>query len=64
MEKSKDTINNESASTIPIDIVEEYINQMTDHEKKTFKIAQEHLGTSFNIKRSIGFINWKEKQKS
>ena len=60
MEKSKDTINNES----PIDLVEEYINQMSDHEKKTFKIAQEHLGTSFNIKRSIGFINWKEKQKS
>lgn len=63
MEKSKDEINT-SSSTSPSDIVEEYINQMTDHEKKTLKIAQEHLGTSFNIKRSIGFISWKEKQKS
>jgi hypothetical protein len=37
-----------------------YISQMTTIEKKAFEIAKEHLGSSFNIDRSIGFIEWKK----
>lgn len=37
-----------------------YISQMTCIEKKAFEIAKEHLGSSFNIDRSIGFIEWKK----
>jgi hypothetical protein len=37
-----------------------YISQMTVIERKAFEIAKEHLGSSFNIDRSIGFIEWKK----
>jgi len=33
---------------------------MDDHEKKAYEIAVHHLGTSFNIYRSNGFISWKK----
>jgi hypothetical protein len=37
-----------------------YLNQMSDHEKKAYEIAINHLGSSFNIYRSNGFIKWKK----
>jgi len=37
-----------------------YLNEMTDHEKKAYEIAVQHLGSSFNIYRSNGFILWKK----
>ncbi len=43
---------------------EEYIAQLTPIEKKAYKIAIEHLGTSFNLKKSNGFCDWlKERSK-
>ena len=38
------------------------INSLTNQEKKTMNIAKDHLGTSFNILKSIGFIKWNEKR--
>jgi hypothetical protein len=35
-----------------------YINQLSDMEKKVLKIAQDHLETSFSLKKSIGFKKW------
>jgi len=37
-----------------------YLNEMTEHEKKAYEIAVNHLGTSFNIYRSNGFVLWKK----
>ena len=37
---------------------EKYIEQLSDVEKKILKIAQDHLETSFNVRRSIGFKEW------
>ena len=45
------------------DQVSLYLNSLTEQEKQTLEIASSHLGTSFNIKRSIGFLNWKSNQK-
>jgi hypothetical protein len=39
--------------------IDEYIKQLTETEKKVYEIALNHLGTSFNIKRSNGFKDWK-----
>jgi hypothetical protein len=36
----------------------EYINQLSDMEKKVLQIAQEHLETSFSLEKSIGFKKW------
>jgi hypothetical protein len=42
---------------------EEYIAQLTPIEKKAYKIAIEHLGTSFNLKKSNGFCDWLKERK-
>jgi hypothetical protein len=41
----------------------EYLKQMNDINKKTYLLAMDHLGTSFNIVKSNGYIDWKKKQK-
>lgn len=38
--------------------LEIYMAQLTDIEKKALLIAQEHLGSSFNILKSNGYLNW------
>jgi len=37
-----------------------YISQMGEKEKKALEIAKSHLGTSFNIAKSIGYLEWKK----
>jgi len=39
-----------------------YIAQLTPQEQKVLKIAQEHLETSFNLVKSIGFKEWQAQQ--
>lgn len=40
-----------------------YLETLTDKERRAMKIAEDHLGTSFNLKRSNGFVKFKEKWK-
>ena len=40
-----------------------YIQSMTDKERKAYHIAESHLGSSFSLEKSLGFIEWKMKQK-
>lgn len=43
---------------------EQYLCEMNDIQRKTYNIAKEHLGTSFNLVKSNGFKEWKkQKQK-
>jgi hypothetical protein len=44
------------------ELIEEYISQLTEVEKIAYEIAKEHLGTSFNIRRSNGFKEWLKKK--
>ena len=43
--------------------IEQYLKSLNKQERKTLEIAKDHLGTSFNIRRSIGYITWKTNQK-
>ena len=43
-------------------LIELYIEQMTPQEKLVFKIATEHLESSFDIEKSIGFKEWYKKR--
>ena len=36
----------------------EYLSQLNPIEKKAYKIAKEHLGSSFNIVKSNGYCDW------
>jgi len=38
----------------------QYLNEMDEINKKAYKIAYDHLKTSFNIVRSNGFKKWKQ----
>jgi hypothetical protein len=39
-----------------------YISQMSPFEMSAYRIAKSHLGTSFNLKKSNGFLKWISKK--
>jgi hypothetical protein len=41
----------------------EYITQLSDLEKKAYKIAYNHLGSSFNVVKSNGYNDWLKTRK-
>lgn len=41
-----------------MDKVEEYLKQMSPKERIAYQIAKKQLGTSFNLKKSIGYITF------
>ena len=41
-----------------------YLQEMDDHNRKGYLIAQNHLGTSFNIYKSNGFKEWFKNKKN
>jgi hypothetical protein len=43
--------------TIPL-----YVKSMTEKELKAYHIARDHLGDSFQLEKSIGFLDWLKKQ--
>jgi hypothetical protein len=40
---------------------QEYISQLGEKEKIAYEIAKNHLGTSFSLKKSIGYKEWLKK---
>jgi hypothetical protein len=38
----------------------QYLQQLNDIERKAYKIAKMHLGSSFNIVKSNGYNDWKK----
>jgi len=37
-----------------------YLESLNEKEKKAYEIAKNHLGTSFHLIKSNGFIKWKK----
>ena len=40
----------------------QYLCQLDPIEKKAYKIAKDHLGSSFNVVKSNGFCDWLKEQ--
>ena len=40
-----------------------YLQQLDAHDRNGYLIAKNHLGTSFNIYKSNGYKEWKNKNK-
>ena len=38
--------------------IDDYIKSLSEIEHKAYEIAKEHLGSSFDITKSIGFLKW------
>ena len=47
---------------VDTEMIDEYIDQLSELEKKTLEIAKDHLGSSFSIEKSTGFVEWSKKQ--
>ena len=59
-DKNKDNIINEPIQP-PLCMKEKYLLTFTDEENETYKIAKEHLQSSFNLEKSVGFFNYNVK---
>ncbi len=46
----------------PNSLVQKYISTLSPLGVQVLKIAKEDLKTSFNIRKSIGFISWLKKK--
>ena len=45
----------------PSEMIRMYTEQLNSQEKLVLEIAIEHLSSSFDITKSIGYINWLKK---
>jgi hypothetical protein len=43
--------------------IQQYLVQLDDIQKKAHDIAKQHLGTSYNIAKSNGYMDWLKQQK-
>ena len=44
--------------------IQQYLAQLDDIQKKAYDIAKQHLGTSYNIAKSNGYMDWLKQQKT
>ena len=44
------------------ELIEKYKKSLNDIEKKALEIAEKNLETSFNIEKSIGFLEFLKKE--
>jgi len=42
-------------------LLSNYLDSLDEKNKLAYEIAKDHLGTSFDLEKSIGFIKFKEK---
>jgi hypothetical protein len=56
-----DVINLDKYKKTDIENIKKYIASLNEMELKSLKIAEEHLETSFNIVKSIGYQKWIKK---
>ena len=46
-------------------LLKEYLSTLSEKEYKAYKIAESHLGTSFDLVKSNGYLTWlKQKEES
>ena len=46
------------------ELIDEYLNTFTEKERQAYIIAKDHLGMSFDMEKSNGFIEWLQKRSS
>ena len=43
-------------------LLEQYIDSLSEKERKSYEIAREHLGMSFQLEKSVGYLKWLKTQ--
>ena len=49
-----------SGTNATLVLIDEYIQTLSPFERQGLAIAKDHLGPSFDMKRSTGFLRWKD----
>jgi hypothetical protein len=61
MEQQKDRNDKVAVAAAAADEDSAYISQLSPFELSAYRIAKSHLGTSFHLKKSNGFLKWSKK---
>lgn len=61
MEQQQKDRNDKAAIATTADEDSVYISQLSPFELSAYRIAKSHLGTSFHLKKSNGFLKWSKK---
>lgn len=46
------------------ELMEQYIKTFSKKELQSYEIAKNHLGTSFQLEKSNGFLKWMKQQEA
>jgi hypothetical protein len=46
-----------------IKLMEEYLETLSEKEKKSYDIAKEHIVSSFQLEKIVGFLKWVKSKK-
>lgn len=46
------------------ELMDKYIKTFSKKELQSYEIAKNHLGTSFQLEKSNGFLKWKKQQET
>jgi hypothetical protein len=38
----------------------QYVESLSEKERKAYEIAKDHLGMSFTLGKSVGYLKWKK----
>jgi len=44
------------------ELLKTYLETFTDKEKQGYEIAKSHLGSSFDLSKSLGYLHWLSNQ--
>jgi len=47
-----------------LSLTEQYLKTLSEKERQAYEIAKDHLGSSFELEKSVGYLKWLEKQKN
>jgi hypothetical protein len=47
-----------------LSLTEQYLKTLSEKEFKAYEIAKDHLGSSFELEKSVGFLKWLQKDKN
>ena len=56
------TVSENKEETITTTTTDKYLSQLSDIERKTMAIAENHLQSSFSLEKSIGYLNFVDSQ--
>jgi hypothetical protein len=41
-----------------LSLAKQYLESLSEKERKSYEIAKEHLGMSFQLDKSVGYLKW------